>query len=189
MTGIWIAALAIAATAAGVAKATVGSMIQEEVSTRLNRIPVAFIRLAVIRLPYDLRGELAAEWTAELEFVLCGTEGIPLTRLWRGIRFSAGLLLSARLITDGLTGVSNVQKRIRTPPRTVPSAWPDSSHVLTWRQRKILQVIRDSVHRRGYPPSMREIGEAVGLASTSSVSYQLSILERQGYLKSNAAHP
>src|ERR1700685_3427980 len=59
---------------------------------------------------------------------------------------------------------------------------PDPDHVLTWRQRKVLQVIRDSVQKRGYPPSMREIGDAVGLASTSSVSYQLSALQRKGYL-------
>ena len=59
---------------------------------------------------------------------------------------------------------------------------PDPDHVLTWRQRKVLQVIRDSVQKRGYPPSMREIGEAVGLTSTSSVSYQLSTLQRKGYL-------
>jgi repressor LexA len=43
---------------------------------------------------------------------------------------------------------------------------PDPDHVLTWRQRKVLQVIRDSVQKRVYPPSMREIGEAVGLTST-----------------------
>src|SRR5713226_3400241 len=59
---------------------------------------------------------------------------------------------------------------------------PDPDHVLTWRQRKVLQVIRESVQKRGYPPSMREIGEAVGLTSTSSVSYQLSTLQRKGYL-------
>jgi len=59
---------------------------------------------------------------------------------------------------------------------------PDLGHVLTWRQRKILRAIRESVQRRGYPPSMLEIGEAVGLTSTSSVSYQLSILQRKGYL-------
>src|SRR5215813_2694594 len=58
---------------------------------------------------------------------------------------------------------------------------PDPDHVLTWRQRKVLQVIRDSVQKRGYPPSMREIGEAVGLTSTFSVSYQLSTLQRKGY--------
>jgi repressor LexA len=59
---------------------------------------------------------------------------------------------------------------------------PEPDHVLTWRQRKVLQVIRESVQQRGYPPSMREIGDAVGLASTSSVSYQLSALQRKGYL-------
>ena len=59
---------------------------------------------------------------------------------------------------------------------------PDPGHVLTWRQRKILRAIRDSVQKRGYPPSMLEIGEAVGLTSTSSVSYQLRTLQRKGYL-------
>jgi repressor LexA len=66
---------------------------------------------------------------------------------------------------------------------------PDPDHVLTWRQRKILQAIRDSVRKRGYPPSMREIAEAVGLISTSSVSYQLSILERKGYLHRDLRRP
>ena len=50
---------------------------------------------------------------------------------------------------------------------------------LTPRRRRIVQVIEDSVRRNGYPPSMREIGEAVGLASTSSVAYQLSVLEKR----------
>jgi len=58
----------------------------------------------------------------------------------------------------------------------------DPGTVLTWRQRKVLQAIRDFVQKRGYPPSMREIGEAVGLASTSSVAFQLENLQRKGYL-------
>src|ERR1700761_6826343 len=66
---------------------------------------------------------------------------------------------------------------------------PDPDHVLTWRQRKVLQVIRDSVQKRGYPPSMREIGEAVGLTSTSSVSYQLSTLQRKAYLHRDVGRP
>ena len=66
---------------------------------------------------------------------------------------------------------------------------PDSSHVLTWRQRRVLHVIRESVQRRGYPPSMREIGEAVGLTSTSSVSYQLSTLQSKGYLRRDPNRP
>ena len=66
---------------------------------------------------------------------------------------------------------------------------PDPDHVLTWRQRKVLQVIRESVQKRGYPPSMREIGEAVGLTSPSSVSYQLSTLQRKGYLHRDVGRP
>ena len=66
---------------------------------------------------------------------------------------------------------------------------PDPDHVLTWRQRKILHAIRDSVQKRGYPPSMREIAQAVGLISTSSVSYQLAILERKGYLHRDVRRP
>jgi len=83
----------------------------------------------------------------------------------------------------------------RKPKGSVPAVVtempdrPDPDHVLTWRQRKVLQVIRDSVQRRGYPPSMREIGEAVGLTSTSSVSYQLSTLQSKGYLRRDAGRP
>lgn len=60
---------------------------------------------------------------------------------------------------------------------------------LTTRQAKVLQVIRDSVDQRGYPPSLREIGEAVQLASPSSVAYQLRMLERKGYLRRDPNRP
>jgi len=60
---------------------------------------------------------------------------------------------------------------------------------LTDRQRKVLQAIEDSTQARGYPPTMREIGDAVGLASTSSVSHQLSALADKGYLRRGAGRP
>jgi repressor LexA len=63
---------------------------------------------------------------------------------------------------------------------------PDPDHVLTWRQRKVLHFIRESVQRRGYPPSMREIADAVGLASTATVAYQLRTLQSKGYLHRDA---
>ena len=63
------------------------------------------------------------------------------------------------------------------------------STVLTERQRTILEVIRSSVSTRGYPPSIREIGDAVGLTSTSSVAHQLRTLERKGYLKRDPNRP
>jgi repressor LexA len=60
---------------------------------------------------------------------------------------------------------------------------------LTERQRTILDVIRASVTTRGYPPSIREIGDAVGLTSTSSVAHQLRTLERKGYLRRDPNRP
>ncbi len=60
---------------------------------------------------------------------------------------------------------------------------------LTVRQRRVLEVIRNSVDRRGYPPSLREIGEAVGLTSPSSVAHQLTTLERKGYLRRDPHRP
>ena len=60
---------------------------------------------------------------------------------------------------------------------------------LTVRQRRVLEVIRNSVDRRGYPPSLREIGEAVGLTSPSSVAHQLSTLERKGFLRRDPNRP
>jgi repressor LexA len=60
---------------------------------------------------------------------------------------------------------------------------------LTSRQRKIIQIIEDSTQHYGYAPTLREIGEAVGLASTSSVSYQLSTLEKKGCLSRGAGRP
>jgi repressor LexA len=71
--------------------------------------------------------------------------------------------------------------------RAEPSG-PDGRR-MTPRRRKIVEVIDDSVRRNGYAPSMREIGEAVGLASTSSVAYQLSVLEKAGYLSREARRP
>jgi repressor LexA len=60
---------------------------------------------------------------------------------------------------------------------------------LTARQRRVLEEIRDSVERRGYPPSMREIGLAVGLTSPSSVAHQLAALERKGFLRRDPNRP
>jgi repressor LexA len=60
---------------------------------------------------------------------------------------------------------------------------------LSARQRKIVQCIEDSIRCNGYVPSLREIAGAVELKSTSSVSYQLSILAEKGYLTREARRP
>ncbi|MQA62271.1 MAG: transcriptional repressor LexA [Actinophytocola sp.] len=66
---------------------------------------------------------------------------------------------------------------------------PDDLGNLTVRQGQILEVIRSWVSRLGYPPSVREIGDAVGLASTSSVQHQLLALQRKGYLRRDPNRP
>jgi repressor LexA len=70
----------------------------------------------------------------------------------------------------------------------LPDGPPDSTG-LTPRQQRILNVIRDSLENRGYPPSMREIGELVGLTSSSSVSHQLKMLEQKGFIKRDPNRP
>lgn len=78
-----------------------------------------------------------------------------------------------------------------TPPATV-SELPDGpadATGLTPRQQRVLAHIKDSIEQRGYPPSMREIGDAVGLTSSSSVAHQLKVLEQKGYLKRDPNRP
>ncbi|CAN5527113.1 transcriptional repressor LexA [soil metagenome] len=79
----------------------------------------------------------------------------------------------------------------KNSPSSAASSWRETSPdpTLTERQRKILEVIRASVTTRGYPPSIREIGDAVGLTSTSSVAHQLRTLEKKGYLKRDPNRP
>jgi repressor LexA len=60
---------------------------------------------------------------------------------------------------------------------------------LSDKQRSILDMIQRSVSQRGYPPSMREIGDAVGLASLSSVTHQLNQLELSGYIRRDPNRP
>ena len=72
---------------------------------------------------------------------------------------------------------------------TRPHSDDGRNHRLTKRQRDIFAFVREWTERQGYRPSMREIGDAVGLSSTSAVSRQLTILEQKGYLTRSARMP
>ena len=74
-------------------------------------------------------------------------------------------------------------------PEREPEPTPSGAPTLTPRQRKVLEVIRDHVERQGYPPSVREIGDAVGLTSTSSVAHQMRVLEKKGFLRRDPNRP
>ncbi|MCY7396550.1 MAG: transcriptional repressor LexA [Nocardioides sp.] len=80
----------------------------------------------------------------------------------------------------GSTGGSSVSE--------LPDGPPDASG-LTPRQQRILAHLSEFIERRGYPPSMREIGQAVGLTSSSSVAHQLKVLEEKGFLKRDPNRP
>ncbi len=84
-------------------------------------------------------------------------------------------------------------RKAGVPPKTteihnLPDG-PADNEGLTLRQRKVLEFIKESVEQRGFPPTIREIGDAVGLASTSSVSYQLIALQKKGFLRRDATKP
>lgn len=78
----------------------------------------------------------------------------------------------------------------RTPAhQATVHEFPSPLGDITARQRLILEAIQESVSTRGYPPSMREIGEAVGLTSSSSVKHQLTALQAKGYLRQDPNRP
>jgi repressor LexA len=72
-----------------------------------------------------------------------------------------------------------------------PLAYEEGNHMtdLTARQRQVLEFIDGEVRRRGYPPSVREIGEAVGLSSSSTVHAHLAALQDKGYLVRDPTKP
>jgi repressor LexA len=72
--------------------------------------------------------------------------------------------------------------------RELPDSPPDASG-LTVRQQRILGFLKESIEKLGYPPSIREIGEHVGLASSSSVAYQLRELEAKGFIRRDPNRP
>src|SRR5690349_13671867 len=87
------------------------------------------------------------------------------------------------------TAAAKAEPERRGPGRPKVTELPDPKTGLTRRQQAILDVIRDSIERRGYPPSIREICESAGLASTSSVAHQLVMLERKGFLRRDPNRP
>jgi repressor LexA len=70
----------------------------------------------------------------------------------------------------------------------LPDGPPDATG-LTPRQQRVLATLKEAIEKRGYPPSMREIGQAVGLTSSSSVAHQLRVLEEKGFLKRDPNRP
>jgi hypothetical protein len=97
-----------------------GAMCQEELETRIGRLPNALIRLAALRLPRDVRSDLAEEWVAELDFIVSETDGLPVTRLLRGLTYATSLFRVAPSVGHELTCTCSRPIRLEIIART---AW------------------------------------------------------------------
>jgi repressor LexA len=84
-------------------------------------------------------------------------------------------------------GVKGFLERVFAP--NACSCYRFAMSDLTPRQRQVLEFIDDEVRSRGYPPSVREIGEAVGLSSSSTVHAHLAALQEKGYLVRDPTKP
>jgi repressor LexA len=88
---------------------------------------------------------------------------------------------TGRRATRGATSGTRARAEAERPAQ--------ESDVLTPRQRQVLEFIDEQVRARGYPPSVREIGEAVGLSSSSTVHAHLAALQDKGYLRRDPTKP
>src|SRR3981081_1901919 len=80
-----------------------------------------------------------------------------------------------------------VRSLLRSPEHTRETEMTEQT--LTDRQREVLEIIDKSMRDRGYPPSVREIGESVGLTSPSTVHSHLNTLQRLGFLRRDPTKP
>lgn len=94
---------------------TVGDLVSEELRSRLDRMPYAVLRVAIRRLPTELRPNVGDEWLAELHHILRQAKGLPLTRLVSAMPYALGLLRTARRIGRDLraarTGVVPISQK------------------------------------------------------------------------------
>jgi hypothetical protein len=117
--------------------AAVTDMFKDEVRARLGGLPFWLLRRAARRIPKAVRSDVVEEWNAELEFILRATEGLPLTRLVRGTRYAADLLLrGAPAMAREIGGRWTIREKLTSPLAPVmarQSTWrsmfPDGRHI------------------------------------------------------------
>jgi cadmium resistance protein CadD (predicted permease) len=90
--------LALLALAGAFAVSVVTGMLSQEAQTRLARLPVALLRIARILIPGEQRDEWYRELSAELSYIAKETDGLPVTRLLKGLTFAAGAIRGALAI-------------------------------------------------------------------------------------------
>jgi CoA-binding domain len=120
----------------------IADMCREEVKTRLIRLPNALLRVVALRIPRESRADILDEWRAELDHILRDTDGLPVTRLLKGMHFSVSLLrtmLPSSKVGD-LTGkfMKRRRGRLNSPYAAKVLAQPS---VITWTGRYLRQAL------------------------------------------------
>jgi exopolysaccharide biosynthesis polyprenyl glycosylphosphotransferase len=92
MNAVWLGLCGAGFLVVWLLRDALTDMCKEEIRTRLVRLPHAVLRVVAIRIPRGERQEVLAEWSAELDFILSETDGLPVTRLLRGVWYSVSLL-------------------------------------------------------------------------------------------------
>jgi hypothetical protein len=106
MKAFWAALGALMLLAAGLFIAAVSGMVQAEIRTRLSQLPEAVIRLAVRRIPQDLREDLGEEWRSELEGIFDANQDMPVTGLTKAIWYATGLLVRGPAVARIFSGTA-----------------------------------------------------------------------------------
>lgn len=92
MNAAWVGLCGSALLAVWLLRDALTDMFKEEVRTRLTELPYIVLRIVALRIPRPERSDVLTEWRAELDFILSETDGLPITRLLRGVGYSLGLL-------------------------------------------------------------------------------------------------
>jgi hypothetical protein len=119
------------ALVASVLGAVAMDMCKDEARTRLGRFPLWLIQLAAKRIPESDRADLKDEWDAELTFILRDTEGLPVTRLIRGIAYSADLLFrgAPRVTREIRAEAAAVSDQGGAGEKAWASLFPEGRHI------------------------------------------------------------
>jgi lipopolysaccharide/colanic/teichoic acid biosynthesis glycosyltransferase len=105
-------------------------MCKEEVRTRLTELPYTILHIVALRIPRPERNDVLTEWRAELDFILSETDGLPITRLLRGVRYSLGMLGLMLPFTDARhVMAAHWWKMVRQRTTVRPTAGPNQLQV------------------------------------------------------------
>jgi len=146
MSAIWWILGGLVAVTALLMRDILTEMCQEEIKTRLTRLPQTILRLVALRIPRDARKDTTAEWQAELDFIVANTEGMPLTRLLRGVAYSIGLLRMIVPANPVAERLSARQLRMSIKRKANPAGYARSWSTRSWTNSYLVQsVAADSV--------------------------------------------